>query len=182
MVAPSALRRWFWPVAAALAAGFIGVVAFHGERREAGLARFEAKGLLADVALSRIEQVEVVAGGSPRRFRRDAAGRWSASAADATDGGTAAALAAALTLLQSAGPERVMDAAEVTGRPPAEFGLGPPALTVTIWAESHPPLVIHFGRRNPLGLAHYARVEERPEILLLPSYVGESWERVAGVR
>lgn len=182
MVAPPPLRRWLWPAAAALAAGFLGMVAFHGERREAGLARFEAKGLMAGVALSRVERVEVRASGPSWRFRRDSSGRWSASAEGAPDSAIAPQLDAALTLLQSAGPERVMEAAEIAGRAPAEFGLAPPALTVTVWAASRPPLVIHFGRRNPLGHAHYARVEERPEILLLPSYVGESWERVAGAR
>ena len=38
---------------------------------------------------------------------------------------------------------------------------------------------IAFGGANPHGLARYARIDGRPELLLLPSYVAEAWQLVA---
>ena len=62
MVAAAGVRGWAWPVTAAFAAGFIALLALHGERPETGLARFQPAGLLADWPIEQVTSVELRAG------------------------------------------------------------------------------------------------------------------------
>ena len=43
-------------------------------------------------------------------------------------------------------------------------------------------VTIRFGGANPLGLARYTRIDARPEVVLLPAFVAQAWERVMEVR
>lgn len=71
MVAPARVTAWGWSLAAAVAAGFVGVLAFKGERPEPGLARFAPAGLLADWPVQQVKSVEISAAAYHRSFRRD---------------------------------------------------------------------------------------------------------------
>ena len=108
MVASAGLRGWGWPAAAALAAGFIAVLAFHGERTEPGLARFAPAGVLADWPVEQVTSIEVSAGNRHRRFRRiSGGGGWRPETADPAD-------VAAVAEQSSAGAEEVSASTQET--------------------------------------------------------------------
>jgi hypothetical protein len=170
------VKAWGWPVAAALAAGFIGLLAFQGERPEPGLARFAPAGLLADWPLHQVMSVEVNAGTNHRSFRRDSGGFWrpeDAAAKAATD--LVERIETGLKLLHNSAPQRT----DLTSEQVGEFGLAPPRLIVTARMTGGASVTIEFGGINPLGLERYARIVGRPEILLMPAFVADAWERVA---
>ena len=76
--------------------------------------------------------------------------------------------------------KRVLQPDEVAGISPSEFGLAPPRYSVSVRATGAPPFEIEFGALSSQGLAQYARVTGRSEVLLLPSFMGEQWESVMG--
>jgi hypothetical protein len=173
------VRRWGWLVAAALSAGFIGVLAFRGERPEPGLARFRPAGLLADWPVEQVTSVEVNAGANHWSFRRNPAGGWRTDAANtATTADLGDRIENGLTLLHNSGPQRT----DLAGEQLAEFGLAPPRLIVTARMRDGAAVTIEFGSTNPLGLERYARIAGRSEILLMPAFVADAWQMVAEAR
>jgi len=173
------VRGWGWPVAAALSAGFIGLLAFEGERPEPGLARFRPAGLLADWPVEQVTSVEVNTDANRWSFRRDPAGGWRADAATtATTAELGERIEKGLTLLHNSGPQRT----DLAGEQLAEFGLAPPRLTVTARIAGDACVTIEFGGTNPLGLERYARIAGRSEILLMPAFVADAWQMVAEAR
>jgi len=176
VVAPAGVRAWGWPTAAALAAGFIAVLAFQGERPEPGLVRFAPAGLLADWPVEQTSAVEVGAGTRHRLFRRDPAGGWRPETANAPEtAALAEQIETGLKLLRNSAPQR----ADLSEGQLAEFGLMPPRFTVTVNRAEDAKVTIEFGGANPLGLERYARVVGRPEILLMPAFVADAWEPLA---
>jgi hypothetical protein len=176
VVAPTRLSQYAWPAAAALAAGFIGVLALHGGRPEPGLTRFEPAGVLSDWQPREVVAVEVGSAAGRRAFRRDADGGWRI---EPSDEAPAAALTEqielGLKLLHNSAPQRTdLDSAQL-----AEFGLQPPHLTVLVAAANGAGRTIEFGGANPLGLERYARIGGKAEVMLLPSFVADAWESVA---
>jgi hypothetical protein len=162
-----------------LAAGFIGLLAFHGERPDPGLARFEAAGLLADWTIQQVASVEVSSGTDHRSFYRNPGGGWRLEAANApTTADLAERIETGLKLLHNSAPERT----DLTREQLPEFGLQPPWLTVTAHATSGDSIAVEFGGSNPLGLERYARVIGRTEVMLMPAFVADVWERVAEMR
>jgi hypothetical protein len=179
VVAAARVKAWGWPLAAALAAGFIGVLAFEGERPEPGLARFVPAGILADWPIPQVSSVEVGVGTDRRSFRRNPGGGWRLEVADAaTTADLTERIETALKLLHNSAPQRTDLASEQL----SEFGLAPPRLTVTARMASGASVTIEFGGPNPLGLERYARVNGRREILLIPAFVADAWEPVAEAR
>jgi hypothetical protein len=179
VVAPARVKAWGWPLAAALAAGFIGLLAFNGERQEPGLARFAPAGILAEWPVGQVTSVEVGAGANQRSFRRNPGGGWHAEAADTvTTADLDERIEKALTLLHNSGPQRT----DLAGEQLSEFGLAPPRLAVTARMTGGASITIEFGGTNPLGLERYARVVGRNEILLMPAFVADAWEPVAKAR
>ena len=177
MVSTASLRQWGWPVTAALAIGFLAVVALHGSRPEPGLVRFKASGLLADWPAQRIVAVEIGTERGRTAFRRDPQGGWRLDPADgkaASD--VAERIETGLTLLRNAAPRR----RDLPGAQVAEFGLAPPRLIVVARHADGTSRMVEFGGLNPLGLERYARTGG--EIMLLPSYLAEAWELVAARR
>jgi hypothetical protein len=173
------VKGWAWLAAAALAAGFIGLLAFRDERPEPGLARFRPAGLLADWPVQQVTSVDVGAGTDHRSFYRDPGGGWRLEAAGAaTTADLAERIETGLKLLHNSAPERT----DLTSGQLGEFGLAPPRLTVTARAASGDSIAVEFGGSNPLGLERYARVVGRTEVLLMPAFVADAWERVAEAR
>lgn len=170
------VKRWRWPVSATFAAGFIGLLAFQGERPEPGLARFTPVGLLANWPVQQVVSVEVSAGTSHRSFRRDSGGSWRPEAADVPD--LAERIELGLKLLHNSAPQRTDLASEQLG----EFGLENPRLVVTARITGGNSVTIEFGGSNPLGLERYARIVGQAAVLLMPAFVADAWDRVAEAR
>ena len=192
MVGAPALRRLLWPGAAVLAAGVIIALAVYGHRPDPSLARFEAAGVMLSIQPDSVTEVVVSQGERRWRFeRRDATG-WAAAPGPPLGEGVgregvggesvATHLDSGLRFLHVSAPQRVLQPQEVAGTPPSEFGLAPPRFSVSIRSPAAAPFDIEFGALNPQGLAQYARVMGRAEILLLPSFVGEQWEAVMTAR
>ena len=179
MVAPARVKAWAWTIAATLAAGFIGFLAFQGERPEPGLARFRPAGLLAGWPVEQVSFVEVDDGTQHRSFHRDPEGGWRLDAADAAvTADLDERIEQGLKLLHNSGPQRT----DLASEQQAEFGLVPPRLTVTARTTAGSSITIEFGGLNQLGLERYARIAGQSEILLMPSFVAEAWELVAVAR
>jgi hypothetical protein len=179
VVAPARLRAWGWPLAAALAAGLLGILAFEGERPEPGLAWFAPAGLLAEWPVQQVTSVDVSAGTGHRSFYRDPNGGWRVGAAGAAmTADLAERIETGLKLLHNSAPQRT----DLTSEQLGEFRLEPPRLTVTAHAADGDSIAVEFGGSNPLGLERYARVVGRAEILLMPGFVADAWERVAEAR
>jgi len=186
-VATAGVKRWGWWFAAALAAGFLGLLAFHGERPEPGLGRFEPAGLLVGWPLEEVAAIDISAGTQRRSFRRVAGSGWRGEGGSGGSGGSAPAnaeerIATGLKLLHNSPPERVFGATELSDGMLAEFGLAPPRLSVTAATAAGRSVTVHFGAANPLGLARYARVEGQPEVVLLPIFVADAWQQAMEAR
>ncbi len=175
-MAAARVKVWGWAVAATLAAGFLGLLAFHGERPEPGLSRFEPAGVLVDWSVEDIAALEVSAGTEHRSFER-IGGSWRGDG-EAMPESVERRIATGLKLLHNSAPERVFAASELDERTLADFGLVPPRLTVAARTAGGRSVTIRFGGSNPLGLARYTRIDGRPEVMLLPGFVAEAWERV----
>jgi hypothetical protein len=159
-----------------LAAGFIALLAFRGERPAPGLARFKPAGLLADWPVQQVTSVDVGTEAEHRSFRRNSGGGWCPEDADpALTADLAERIETGLTLLHNSAPQR----ADLASDQLDEFGLEPPRLIVTAHMTSGVSVTIEFGGTNPLGLERYARLVGRPEILLMPAFVADAWEPVA---
>jgi len=175
-VAASRLKVWGWAIAAALAAGFLGLLAFHGERPEPGLGRFEPAGVLVDWPVEDIAALDVFAGTAHRSFQR-IGGIWRGDG-EAMPANVEQRIAMGLKLLHNSAPERIFSASDLDERTLADFGLVPPRLTVAARTAGGRSVSIHFGGTNPLGLARYTRIDGQEEVMLLPGFVAEAWERV----
>jgi hypothetical protein len=177
-----ALRRLVWPGAAVLAAGVIISLALYGHRPDPSLARFEAAGVMLSIQPDSVTEVVLSRGERRWRFERAGAKDWAAPPGPPLEQSVGAHLNSGLRFLHVSAPQRVLQPQEVAGTPPSEFGLAPPRFSVSIRSLAAAPFDIEFGALNPQGLAQYARVMGRAEILLLPSFVGEQWEAVMTAR
>jgi hypothetical protein len=179
-VVDAALKRYAWPALAAVALCYLVALGLTGGRPGPGLAAFEPRGLLREVRVEAISAIELSADGRSWRFERTPAGAWRVAR-----GPPIAALARelplALTLLRNSGPERTLKASEIAAASVSEFGLDKPRVTVAIYAGPAPPLVIAFGGANALTSIRYARVVGDDDVVLLPAFVAEAWERLAGI-
>ncbi|HKU98943.1 MAG TPA: hypothetical protein VJR58_26865, partial [Vineibacter sp.] len=112
-MAASLAKRVAWVALAAVAAGFVAVLAMRGERPEAGLQRFEPSGFLAQREPQDVRALVVEAAGRQWRYRRSPHGDWTAgepSVAVMPD--LVARIEQALELLRNARPERRFTADE----------------------------------------------------------------------
>jgi hypothetical protein len=176
--APVGRRGWL--VAGSLAAAALLVLAVLGEDRQQTLQRHAASGPLREVEAARVSAVRIAQGdGHWRLVRRGASRHFAFDAAPSpASPETHARVEAALRLLRNAASERRFD------RESPEFGLGgAQALRVAVEVDGDTPYEFVFGATNPIGLARYTRVAHvgRNDVLLLPSYVAEAWQRVVGL-
>jgi hypothetical protein len=176
-VVAAAMSRFAWPAAALAAIAFLAVLAFTGGRGGPGLAPFTPSGLLV-IPAADIREVHIATSAAQWRFVRGEGG-WRVTLGYAPPG-FEARLEAALTLLRNSGPERMLSDSEVSSVDAAQFGLDTPKLRVAVRASGADAFAIAFGATNLLGISHYARVDGKREIALLPGYVAEAWEQVGG--
>ncbi len=174
------MKRAIWIAAALGAAAAITLLALHGQRPDpAGLAPFEAAGVMRALEPAQAMAVEVRQAEQRWRFQRGPGGGWAAGTAPAPEQ-TARAVDDGLRFLHGSKPQRVLQRAEVDGIPVSEYGLAPPHYVVTVQDAAGATFSIEFGAVNPQGLAQYARVAGQGEVLLLPRFVGRSWETAMG--
>jgi hypothetical protein len=180
VVAPP-VRRVAWIGVALGAAATITILAMHGQRPEpAGLARFEAAGVMLALDPARVTAVDVRQADRRWRFQREPGGGWNAEGTGPAPVETERALDDGLRLLHGSAPQRTLERSEVDGIPMTEYGLAPPRYVVIVRAADGPPFTVEFGAVNPQGLAQYARVAGRDGLVLLPRFVGRSWETAIG--
>ena len=175
MVAAPALKRAAWIGGAGLAASVLLVLAWHGHRPDPGLVRFEPRGVMLQLRVEEIVEVQVSAGHHQQSFTRSPAGTWSTAGAP-VPAEIVQRLERGLRFLQVSAPQRILSPEEYAETPFAAFGLAPPRYSVVVRTAASTPLMIQFGETNPQGLAQYARLDGSAELLLLPRFVGEPWE------
>jgi len=171
------MKRLAWASAALGATAFLMALAFTGGRGGPGLEPFKPKGLMK-IPVEEVRQVDVLAPRGHWHFVRTQDG-WRATQG-AVAAGFEARLDGALKLLRNSGPDRVLTEAEVARAGAAQFGLAPPRLRVIVSGPGASVFAISFGVTNPMGLSHYARLDGSSEIALLPTFVGDEWERTGG--
>jgi hypothetical protein len=169
------MSRLIWIAASLAATGFLVALALTGGRGGPGLAPFTPKGLMT-MPVEDVREVDIEIPQARWHFVRSQDG-WRATE-EAPQPGFETRIDGALTLLHNSGPERVLAEAELAGGDMAQFGLDPPRLRVIVNGSGASRSAISFGATNVLGLSHYARREGSREIVLLPGFVAEAWERV----
>jgi hypothetical protein len=127
--------------------------------------------------LENVREVQVLAGDQQQRFTRAHAGPWHTARAPVSTE-TAQHLEHGLRFLHVTTPQRILSPEADTETSLAAFGLAPPRYSVVVQTATGTSFMIQFGDVNPQGLAQYARIGGRAEILLLPRFVGEPWEAV----
>lgn len=172
----SSLRRHAWVLVAAAAALLLLMLALHSPDRQKGLAEYQAAGPMRHIATADIVALRIVAGEQQWRFERRAAGWQIVEGRALPNAATTSAIETGLRLLHNTPPERGFD----TESP--DFELTPPALRVSLATTGGATFEAEFGGTNPMGLARYVRIREHGQsaLHLMPGYVAESWEQVAG--
>ena len=168
--------------AVVLAAGAIIALAWLGHRPDPSLVRFEAVGIMLAIPPDTVTEVVVSQGERRWRFERAPSKVWTAAHGQPLAESASSRVESGLRFLHVSAPQRVLQRDEVAGIPPSEFGLEPPRFSVSVRSRGAAPFDIEFGGRNPQGLAQYARLAGRAEILLLPGFIGEQWESVMKAR
>jgi len=166
-------RRNAWALVAAAAALLLTLLALYSPDRQKGLAEYQAAGPMRHIQTSDIVALRIVAGARQWRFERRASAWQIVEGTAPPDFATA--LETGLRLLHNTSPERGFDSEA------PDFGLTPPALRVSL-ATAGGAFDVEFGSANPMGLARYVRIREHglSALYLMPGYVAEPWEQVAG--
>ena len=137
--------------------------------------KFEAKGVMT-VAPERIDRIQIERGSTRVALARTGSGGWSREGGDALSVPLANQVALAVQYMHTAAPVRAIDAEEIRGIAPAEFGLAPPALSVTLSAGPQPVLQARFGARNAEDLLQYMTLEGQDGLYLMSRFVGQQWD------
>jgi len=178
VVGASALKRLGWRRGAVIAAVFALVaLALHGRRPDPGVVPFEAAGVMTNLAPASATEVRLLAGEQTWRFLRAPNGTWRRIApVPAAEADPTPAVENGLRFLHVSAPQRVMTRDEFDGVPLREYGLDPPRYVVSVSDAEGTSFSIAFGWANTQGLAQYARVADRDELVLLPRFTSEPWE------
>jgi hypothetical protein len=165
-------------VLAALAVGFLVVMARSGHVRESGqFVRFAAAGVMP-VPPAQIDRVELATASRRWVFKR-AAGTWRMEPeARPVTGTLASRLDDSVKFMHVSAPVRVLEPAEWAPQGLREFGLEPPAYSASLFEDGRRVLAVSFGSPNPQQVLQYMRVEGREQIFVMSRFVGQEWEHV----
>lgn len=171
-------RPLFTWLAAVAALAYLVVMAVAGALpQQKQLVKFEAKGLMK-VEPESIDRVKIEVGSrSATLLRRGEAWTIEGGAALAPEAGKRVSMA--VQFMNTAAPLRMLDAPELTGSNPREFGLDPPRVRGTLYRGRETVLGAAFGAHNPDDTAQYMGLDGRPELYLMSRFVGREWEAVA---
>lgn len=172
-------RKALLPAAAALAAlaYLVAMTVFGALPQQKQLVKFEAKGVMK-LAPESITRVKIEVGSRSTVLLRQGES-WTVEGGAPVAAELAKRASMAVQFMNTAGPLRVMDAPELTGSNPREFGLDPPRLRSTLYRGNEAVLGAVFGTHNPDDTAQYMGLEGKPDIYLMSRFVGQEWEAVA---
>lgn len=171
-------RSLGWSLAALASVGYLCAMVVGGALPELrNRVKFEAGGVMT-VAPDRIDRVEIERGSTRVALARTSNGGWSREGGAALSVPLAAQVSLAVQYMHTAAPVRAMKAEEIRGISPAEFGLAPPALSVTLSTGPEPVLQARFGARNAEDLLQYMTLSGREGLYLMSRFVGQQWDTV----
>ena len=169
-------RSLVWWLAALASVGYLCAMVVGGALPELrNRVKFEAKGVMT-VAPERIDRIQIERGPARVALARTGSGGWSREGGDALPVPLAAQVSLAVQYMHTAAPVRAIDAEEIRGIAPAEFGLAPPALSVTLSAGPQPVLQARFGARNAEDLLQYMTLAGQDGLYLMSRFVGQQWD------
>lgn len=162
-------------VAACLMAGLLCVMAITGRWPvDAPRTHLETGGILS-LRVEGITRVEFSGGEQQAIFSRDPREGWLFNGA-ATGPVAANHIDTAVRLLTISAPRRVLTENEYSPGQLAGYGLDPPRFALVVTEAGGNTLRLGFGEATPAQNAQYVRIVGRPELFLLPRYVGEEWQ------
>ena len=169
--------RWhvLHPVLAALALLYLAAMVVSGAMPvQRQLVRFEAKGVLK-LSPDGITRVELSRGTERVTLLRTGETEW-ATPDGVNIGAAGPRVSKAIQIMHNSGPVREIEAAELSGRDPAPFGLDPPRLSVKLYGGGgQPVLTARFGEFNPEGYLQYMRLDGDQRLYLMSRFVGGEW-------
>jgi len=143
------------------------------------LVKFEAKGVMK-LEPDLVKRVEIHQGDRKAVLLRAPGGGWVAEGGSALSAEIAKKVSLAVQFMNTAGPIRVIEAADLQGANLRDFGLDPPALSVVLYQGAQAVIGARFGTHNPEDTAQYMMVDGSRELVLMSRFVGQEWESVAG--
>ena len=163
------------PVLAALALLYLAAMVVSGAMPvQRQLVRFEAKGVLK-LPPDEVKRVELSRGTRRVTLLRTGETEW-ATPDGVNIGAAGRRVSKAVQIMHNSGPVREIEAAELSGRDPALFGLDPPRLSVKFYGGGgEPVLTARFGEFNPEGYLQYMRIDGNPRLYLMSRFVGGEW-------
>jgi hypothetical protein len=171
MTRPSSLAA---AIAACVIVLFIGLLAlFGGFGRADKLGRFDGQGI-AKIDPGEIIEVDWRRGADHVTFRHSPGPAWSLNE-HIVPRETEDHIGAALNFVAVSEPARALGADELKGIRLSDFGLEPGVYTVALRGAGGSSATFDFGGLNPVGVSQYVRIDGRPELYLLPRYVGSEW-------
>jgi len=173
-------RSLLTTVAAAAGLAFLIVMVVSGALpQQRQLVRFEARGVMK-LEPDLVTRVEIHQGDRTAALMRAPGGSWVAEGGGALSAELAKKVSLAVQFMNTAGPIRVIDAADLQGANLRDFGLDPPALSVVLFQGPQAVIGARFGTHNPEDTAQYMMVDGSRELVLMSRFVGQEWESVAG--
>jgi hypothetical protein len=169
------MRRHLHPVLAALALLYLAAMVVSGAMPvQRQLVRFEAKGVL-NLSPNEVTRVELIRGTQRVTLLRTGETEW-ATRDGFNIGAAGRRVSKAVQIMHNSGPVREIEAAELSGRDPALFGLDPPRLSVKLYGGGgEPVLTARFGEFNPEGYLQYMSIDGDPRLYLMSRFVGGEW-------
>jgi hypothetical protein len=173
--------RHLWTAGAAVAAlaFLIAMVVTGALPQQRQLVKFEAKGVMK-LEPDLVKRVEIHQGDRKAVLLRAPGGGWVAEGGGALSAEIAKKVSLAVQFMNTAGPIRVIEAADLQGANLRDFGLDPPALSVVLYQGAQAVIGARFGTHNPEDTAQYMMVDGSRELVLMSRFVGQEWESVAG--
>ena len=170
-------RPLFTWLAAVAALAYLVVMTVAGALpQQKQLVKFEAKGIMK-VEPESITRVKVEVGPKWVMLVRKGEG-WSVEGGMPVAPELAKRISLAVQFMNTSGPLRTMDAPELTGSNPRDFGLQFPRVRATLYRNNEIVLVPVFGAYNSDDTAQYMALENKPDIYLMSRFVGQAWEAV----
>lgn len=173
-------RRHPWTAGTAVAAlAFLIAMVVTGalpEQRQ--LVKFEARGVMK-LEPDLVTRVEIQRADSKAVLLRAPGGGWIAEGGGTLSAELAQKVSLAVQFMHTAGPIRVIDAADLQGVNLRDFGLDPPVLSVVLFQGPQAVIGARFGTHNPEDTAQYMMLDASRELVLMSRFVGHEWESVA---
>ena len=168
----------FVSLAAVVALGYlVAMIVVGALPQQKQLVKFEARGLMK-LAPETITRVEIAVGPRAAVLLRQGES-WTIEGGGAVQTDLAKRVSMAVQFMNTSGPLRTLDAPELTGSNPREFGLDPPRLRAALYRGKEAVIGPVFGARNPDDTAQYMALDGKPEVYLMSRFVGQEWEAVA---